>query len=275
MESTPFRRALGGLLLLGLLVLGSGYAAHEPWAPDSPRFAAVARDMLAGGDWLFPRVGGDLYPDKPPLYFWLMAGGIWLTGSVRTGFLLPSLLAGLGTLWLVFDLSRRLWGVRAGLLAGLLLLSCVQFVLQAHTAQIDGTLTFLTTLGLYGLLRHLLLGPDWRWYAAGGAACGLGIITKGVGFLPLLVLLPWGYLRWRRKLDGPRGSVLRWSLAPLATLGAVALWLVPMLFRRSLRRCGGPPGSGVVFLHQCDPLGLAAAGPRAALAVAPLAGGLA
>ncbi|WP_405234434.1 ArnT family glycosyltransferase [Lentisalinibacter salinarum] len=223
------RRLLGWLLLAGVIALGSGYGVHEPWAPDSPRFAAVARDMLATGDWLFPRVGGDLYPDKPPVFFWLMAGSIWLTGSVRAGFLLPSLLAGLGTLWLVFDLSRRLWGTRAAMLAGLLLLSCVQFVLQAHTAQIDGTLAFLTTLGLYGLLRHLLLGPDWGWYAAGGAACGLGVITKGVGFLPLLVLLPWGLLRWRGAVPGPRGGALNWSLAPLAALAMIAIWFVPMI----------------------------------------------
>jgi len=223
------RRRLGWLLLAGVVVLGSGYGAHEPWAPDSPRFAAVARDMLAGGDWLFPRVGGDLYPDKPPVFFWLMAAAIWFTGSVRAGFLVPSLLAGLGTLWLVFDLSRRLWGPRIALLAGLLLLSCVQFVLQAHTAQIDGTLAFFTTLGLYGLLRHLLLGPDWRWYALGGAACGIGVVTKGVGFLPLLVLLPWGWLRWRGAVPATGGGVLRWALAPLAALLMIALWFAPMM----------------------------------------------
>lgn len=227
------RRLIGWLLLAAIIILGSGYGVHEPWAPDSPRFAAVARDMLASGDWpggwLFPRVGGDLYPDKPPVFFWLMASAIWLTGSVRAGFLLPSLLAGLGTLWLVFDLSRRLWGPRTAMLTGLLLLSCVQFVLQAHTAQIDGTLAFFTTLGLYGLLRHLLLGPDWRWYALGGAACGIGVITKGVGFLPLLVLLPWGWLRWRGAVPGPGGGVLRWALAPLAALLMIALWFVPMI----------------------------------------------
>ena len=48
-------------------------------------------------------------------------------------------------------------------------------------AQIDPTLCFLTTLSLYALLRHLLLGPAWRWYFVGGFAAGLGIFTKGVG----------------------------------------------------------------------------------------------
>jgi 4-amino-4-deoxy-L-arabinose transferase-like glycosyltransferase len=99
---------------------------------------------------------------------------------------------------LVHDLARRLWNRRVALAAGVLLLLSVQFTLQARTAQLDALVSLWTTLGLYGLLRHLLLGPDWRWYAAGGFAMGLGIMTKGVGFLPLLVLLPWAWLRWRR-----------------------------------------------------------------------------
>ena len=71
----------------------------------------------------------------------------------------------------------------------------MQFVWQARQAQIDATLCFWTTLSLYGLLRHLLLGPSWRWYTIGWAAAGLGVITKGVGFLPLLVLIPFAILR--------------------------------------------------------------------------------
>ena len=223
------RLALAGVMAFALLVLSSGFAMHEPWPADSPRFAAVARDMLATGDWLFPRVGGDLYPDKPPLFFWLMAASMWLTGSVKAGFLLPSLLAGLGSVWLTFDIVRRLFDTRAAVAAGLLLAVTVQFTMQAHTAQIDGTLCFLTTLGLYGLLRHLLLGPDWRWYAIAGVAAGAGVITKGVGFLPLLVLLPWFAMRRAGIVSGPSGGGARWLLAPALALGVIACWLVPML----------------------------------------------
>ena len=105
--------------------------------------------------------------------------------------LLPALLAGLGTVWLVHDLARRLWGREAALSAGIVLLATLQFPLTFKAGQIDPVLCFLTTLSLYGLLRHLLIGPAWGWYVGGFFAAGLGVITKGVGFLPLLVLLPW------------------------------------------------------------------------------------
>lgn len=219
-------------ILFALLVLvASGIGLRDPWPADEPRFALVARDMVASGDWLFPCVGGDLYQDKPPLFMWLIAATLSLTGSLRLSFLLPSLFAAGGTLLLVHDLARRLAGREAARAAALSLACTLQFVLVSRGAQIDATVCFLITLGVYGLSRHLLLGPAWGWYFAGAAASGLGVITKGVGFLPLLILIPYGVLR-RRGWEGlapiPRGG-WRWALAPAGFLLAVGLWLVPML----------------------------------------------
>jgi 4-amino-4-deoxy-L-arabinose transferase-like glycosyltransferase len=219
---------LGGLWLL-LIVTGIGL--RDPWPADEPRFALIARDMVATGDWLVPRIAGDIYADKPPLFFWLIAAGLKLTGSLRWAVLLPSILAGLGTTLLVYDIARRLWSREAGLIAGVCLLFTVQFVLQARQGQIDATLCFWTTLSLYGLLHHLLLGPAWRWYVLGWFAAGLGVITKGVGFLPLLALIPFALLRsdkWSPRLRS--GAYAKWWLGPLALLLAIGVWLVPVLW---------------------------------------------
>ena len=224
------RRDLLLIVGLGLLLIATGVGLRHPWPADEPRFALIARDMVASGNWLFPRAGGDLYPDKPPLFFWLIATFYLLTGSLRISFLLPSLLASLGTTLLVYDLGRRLWNREAGLWAALILLFTVQFTLQARSAQIDATLCFWVTLSLYAFLRHLLLKGGWRWYALGGFAAGLGVITKGVGFLPFLVFLPYAWARWRRWPVPPlTRRAVHWSWAPLACFAAIALWLVPML----------------------------------------------
>jgi len=218
------------IALVVLVFIASGFGLRDPWPADEPRFAAIARDMVASGDWLFPRVGGDLYQDKPPLYFWLLAGALALTGSVRWSFLLPSLAAACGTLALVYDIVRRMAGRGAALAAALLLASTIQFVMATRSAQIDATLCLLTTLSLYGLLRHLLFGPAWGWYALAGLAAGLGVITKGVGFLPLLALLPYAWLRRRGFEPLPRlAGGARWLLAPAGFLVGVGVWLLPML----------------------------------------------
>jgi 4-amino-4-deoxy-L-arabinose transferase-like glycosyltransferase len=221
-------------LWLGLavvLVVGTGIGVRNPWPADEPRFALIARDMVGTGDWLFPRVGGDLYPDKPPIFFWLLSIGYWLTGSLRASFLIPSFIAACTVAGLVYDLGRRLFGRAAGLAAALTLVFTLQFALTMRGAQIDPTLCGLTTLSLYGLLRHLLLGPSWGWYFIGGLAAGVGVVTKGVGFLPLLVLLPYAFFKMRgfnglAQLDG---GGARWALVVLGFLVGVAIWLVPML----------------------------------------------
>jgi 4-amino-4-deoxy-L-arabinose transferase-like glycosyltransferase len=210
-------------------MMGAGLGLRDPWPADEPRFALVARDMLQSGDWLIPRVGGDLYADKPPVFFWLMAASMALTGSMRIGFLLPSLLAGVGSVVLVYDLLRRVRGREAAFAGALVLLLTFQFVWQFRQAQIDGVLCFFTTLSLYGLLRHLFAGPSLGWFFLGWAAAGIGVVTKGVGFLPLLALLPFVLLAARGwPVTAPHRDP-RWWLGPVFFLGAIALWFVPML----------------------------------------------
>ena len=224
---------LAWLALALFIVIGTGLGIRDPWPADEPRFAVVARDMVHTGAWLFPRVGGDLYQDKPPLFFWLLAVCYTLTGSLKWSFLLPAFGAAGGVLLLVYDFGRRLVSRAAGFAAAMTLCFTLQFVMVFRGAQIDPVLCFLTTLSTYALLRHLLLGPAWRWYFIGGFAAGLGVFTKGVGFLPLLLLLPFFLLRgfkWQglAALDAGKGG-WRWWLAPLAMLLAVCLWFVPML----------------------------------------------
>jgi 4-amino-4-deoxy-L-arabinose transferase-like glycosyltransferase len=182
---------------LALLLLGTGLGLRDPWPADEPRFALVAKQMIESGRWLFPMRGDELYPDKPPLFMWMQAASYVVFGSWRIAFLLPSLLCALGTLWLTCDLGRRLWNRRVGLYAGYALLLALQFSLQAKRAQIDPAITFLVTLSVYGLLRHVLRGPDWPMFFLGFVAAGLGVITKGVD---RLARVPAGRVRARAAL---------------------------------------------------------------------------
>ena len=225
------RRALLWLLAAALLVLGAGIGLRDPWPSDEPRFALVARTMVESGDWLFPRRGSELYPDKPPMLMWLQALSFTVVRDWRIAFLLPSLLAGLGTLVLVWDLGRRLWSPRAGLLAAMAVLSALMFSFQFKRAQIDPLITFEITLANWALLRHLLFGPHWRLYWFGCFVAGLGVITKGVGVIALLMLLPYALARragWQG-LAATQGDGWRWAAGLPAFLGAIALWLLPMV----------------------------------------------
>ncbi|MFC5582002.1 ArnT family glycosyltransferase [Rhodanobacter terrae] len=227
------RDARWELLLFGvfaLLLLGLGIGLRDPWPSDEPRFALVARLMVEHGQWLFPHRGHELYPDKPPVFMWLQALAYMITGQWRVAFLLPSLAAALTVLALVYDLARRLWNHRSALLAAATLLLTIHFTYQMRNAQIDPLLLGWITLANYGLLRHLLLGPSWRWFAAGCFFAGVGVATKGVGVLALLMLIPYVVARrnhWQ-PLALPNGG-WRWAGGLALFLLPILGWLLPML----------------------------------------------
>ena len=226
-------------LFLGCAVflLALGLGLRDPWPSDEPRFALVARQMVETGQWLFPHRGIELYADKPPLFMWLQACAYWLTGGWRGWFLLPSLLSGIGTLALVYDLGRRLWSHRAGLFAAIAVLFAFEFMYQMKRAQIDPAITFWITLANWGLLVHCLRGPNWRAYVLGCLAAGLGVITKGVGFLALLMLLPYAWMCFAAgaRVARPGWRDPRWLLGIAAFLLPILAWGVPMLLVAHLR----------------------------------------
>ena len=60
-----------GRLVATLLFL-PGLGSRDLWNPDEPRYAEVAREMLASGEYLVPHLNGEVYTQKPPLQFWAM-----------------------------------------------------------------------------------------------------------------------------------------------------------------------------------------------------------
>lgn len=167
------------------LLLFSGLGAYDLSAPDEPRFALVAREMIQDQHWLLPHRNGNAYPDKPPLLFWsiaavsLLQGGEVNTFSAR----LPSVLAALGLLLLMFRWARD--EEDSPLLPWiyvLVLASCYRFFFSAHMVQIDMLLCLCVTASMLTGWRALQ-GLDYK-PALLGLFLGLGILAKGpVGYL--------------------------------------------------------------------------------------------
>ncbi len=225
------RLELLAFVVLALIMVGAGLGWREPMNVDEERFLGVALEMLQNGSWFIPHRAGEIYADKPPLFMWTVALFVQLTHLPKVALYLPALLAGGVTTACLYDLGRRLWGRRVGVIAVLLFLATYQTYSILRTGQIDGFLALWTILGIYGLCRHVLLGPAWRWYYLACAAMGFGVISKGVGFLPVLLLVPYAYaLRkgWKGVVAMP-GQAGRWWLGLFVALAAIALWLGPLL----------------------------------------------
>ena len=54
---------------------------------DEPRYAQVAREMLARHDWITPTLGGKPWLEKPPLYYWqaMLAFSIFENAGMSMG----------------------------------------------------------------------------------------------------------------------------------------------------------------------------------------------
>ena len=222
------RRDLLLLALLAALLFLPWLGRRDLWNPDEARYAEVAWEMRDAGAWALPRLNGETYAEKPPLFFWAIRAAALFTGGVgETATRLPSALAALAATLLVFRLGWRLFGRRAAWLAAAVFATSFKVLWQARFGQIDMLLTALVTLAMWWFVR----GHDERrpgFYALFFVACGLATLAKGpAGLLPPLLAVV-AFLVWSgeaeeiRRLRIGRGLLL-WALVVLA-------WLVPAAF---------------------------------------------
>ena len=98
---------------------------------DEPRYAQVAREMLARHDWVTPTLGGIPWLEKPPLYYWQAILAYRLFGVSDWAARLPA----------VFD-------------AFLLVLAVYWFMRRFRLGlELDGALIVATTAGVAGFAR--------------------------------------------------------------------------------------------------------------------------
>ena len=124
------------------------------WDPDEPRYAEVSREMVNGGDWILMHRNGEIYTDKPPLFFWIVAFSSFLwQGLTPFSVRFPSAFFGTLTVLLTFFIGKRLYSSRTGFLSGLILATSFQFAFLSTRGNIDTTLTFFTTASILCFLQ--------------------------------------------------------------------------------------------------------------------------
>jgi 4-amino-4-deoxy-L-arabinose transferase-like glycosyltransferase len=142
-------RFLPPLLSLGVVVaLFWQLGAAALFEPDEGRNAEKAREILVLNDRITPHENFHPVLDKPIFFYWLIAIAYRLFGVSEWAARLPSILAALGCLALVYHFAVLRWGRWSGLWSVLILLTCVEFFALARIVIFDMTLTFFLTLSL-------------------------------------------------------------------------------------------------------------------------------
>ena len=177
------------------------------WDVDEGVNAQAAREMRDADTWIVPTFNYQLRTAKPVMLYWLQRASYAAFGVNEFAARLPSVLAGWLAVLLTYELAQRMFTRATGLLAGIVLLSAVQFALLAHAATPDATLLLFTCL-TYLAFWTGQEGGSRRWWLSTAAACGLAVLTKGpIGVaLPGLVILL--YFLWNRE----PGRLLDWRI---------------------------------------------------------------
>ena len=187
-----------GMTVVAILVLFYRLDALpiEPW--DESRIAVSALEMAKSGLSLIVTYEGipDHFNTKPPLLIWLMSISIRVFGPNEWGVRLPSALAALATVSIVFAFCNfRLKRSFVGFIAGLILLHSNGYI-QFHAARsgdYDATLTLWTTGFLLAGYMYVHDSPSRRrlWLLLCTVGIVLAFLTKsvqGLIFLPALLI---------------------------------------------------------------------------------------
>ena len=183
------------------------------WDIDEGRNSVCAREMLLAGDWVVPTFNCVLRPDKPALLYWLQIVGYRLLGINEWGARLPSALAALATLVVVYELARRMFSKSTALLAGIVLATTPMFVAASRFANPDALLSAFSTLTLY-LFWRCQERPSVRlfWWLT-GAASGLAVLAKGPVGLVLPGAVAFLFLAWEGRLGLLFDRRIGWTIA--------------------------------------------------------------
>src|SRR6476646_8349296 len=124
------------------------------WDVDEGVNAEAAREMREAGTWVIPTFNYELRTAKPVMLYWLQRASYAAFGVSEWSARLPSVLAGLLTVLLTYELARRMFGRSTGLLAGVVLASAIEFCMLVHAATPDATLLLFTVLTFFLFWRR-------------------------------------------------------------------------------------------------------------------------
>ncbi len=228
---------MGILLCAGIYIWNSWN--RDFWAPEEPDFAAVIKEMerdARNGQYLSlltPKMGGEIYVEKPPLIYWCAFLARLVTGTdPRFAYRLPVVIAAVLSLWVTYLAGRRFLDGRIAAVACLIQASSFLHFNSGSWFLTD--MLFASTCGLAVISLGICIirePGNLRWALLGWFALSIAALSKSALLAPVLILGP-VFLSILLKPGGP--GIIRevLQLRPLwgfiVFLALVAPWYVFM-----------------------------------------------
>jgi len=193
---------------------------------DLYKFANLGRNVAEGNGFRF--TGGEPTIRRAPLYPGLIALLYTVFGTKPVAIQLTQCVLAAGSSLLAFEIGRRLFSLRTGLIAGAIVALHPMILRYVPDIQVECLLTFLYTLTVYRTVRLVEAESITNGLLLGLSAASAAMV-KGVA-LPYPCLFVVAYLIWRRmSRKGDEGPLPGWRpiAAMLVAMGFVILpWTV-------------------------------------------------
>lgn len=196
--------------------------------PDEPRYAEIAREMFATGDYVSPRLAGCLWFEKPVLTYWMAAAAYHLFGANEFAARLPAAMLALATALLIYYSISRTLSHRLGFIAAVALVTSGIFLGFARAISTDMPLA--ATMSFALLAGYMFTRSRGRAQLVCWALCwasmGLAMLAKGLVGIMLVIAILVIYLLVTRQLNSVRWYHLPFGFVIFLTVSAV--WYLPV-----------------------------------------------
>lgn len=169
------------------------------WDNDEGLNSEASREMLVSGNYIVPTFNYQLRSAKPILLYWCQIGCYQLFGVNEASARLPSALAALLAVLVVYELGRAMFTLHTGLLAAVLFACSISILGAAHFANPDALLLAFSALTLAAFFRYDQT-QSRGWIYLAGIAAGFAALAKGPVGLILPGAIVFVYLLWQRRL---------------------------------------------------------------------------
>jgi len=180
------------LMILSFIMFFYKLGAPSLFETDEVVYSQVAREIVRTGDWITLHLFSKEWFIHPPFYMWLTALSSYIFGISEFNTRLWNALFAVGLVYVTYLLGKKMFRDGVGLLAGFILATSLQYILQARMAIFDIPLVFFEMLSLL-FFFYWLEDKLPKYYYLFFLSMGLAVLMKGpVGIvLPLLVAVPY------------------------------------------------------------------------------------
>ena len=172
-------------VIVAAIVFFWGLGSMDLLSLNEGRRALAIQEMVSSGNWLLPHLNGELYLTKPPLLYWLSSSLGFIWGVNEWTLRLPSALAAIAVLIMVYRYALQQSGKWAALFAVQLLIANLGFAMLGRRAEIEMLLTALCVGSLLSALQYIQSQSSKNWIILSYFLLALALMTKG----PLVILL--------------------------------------------------------------------------------------